>query len=210
MSVTVVAVLGTDHHPFDRLVGWMDEAARRHPDVRFVVQHGASRAPVRAEGHAFLGHDALVHLLRSADVVVCHGGPGTITDARAVGHLPVCVPRDPELGEHVDGHQQRFADVAGPAGLMEVVRDPDVFAEVVARRIAGDQAADMLDADGMAQRSRQAQGRLARELDDLWRIGAARRAPRSSPLGAIGAVAAVVASVPVLDRAARVLLHRPR
>ena len=36
----IFAMVGTDHHPFHRLVDWMDEAARRHPDTRFVVQHG--------------------------------------------------------------------------------------------------------------------------------------------------------------------------
>ncbi|MDT9594387.1 glycosyltransferase [Nocardioides zeae] len=127
MSGLVVALVGTDHHPFDRLVGWMDAFARQHAaaGTRVVVQHGHSAAPSVAEGRAFLGHDELVELVGAAGVVVCHGGPGTIMDARRVGHVPVCVPRDPERGEHVDGHQLRFAEVAEGAGMVQLATSRD-------------------------------------------------------------------------------------
>ena len=105
----VLILVGTDHHPFDRLVGWSDTWARAHPDVQVVVQYGQSRVPEVADGHAFLAHDALTDLVAAADVVVSHGGPATISEARTAGHLPVVVPRDPELGEHVDDHQLRFS-----------------------------------------------------------------------------------------------------
>lgn len=126
MNATVLVLVGTDHHPFDRLVDWADDCARRDPGSRWVVQHGSSRAPTYAEAHAFLPHDDLVALLADADAVVCHGGPGTIMDARGLGHVPVCVPRDPALGEHVDGHQQRFATLVDRAGV--VVRADDAAA----------------------------------------------------------------------------------
>lgn len=121
MSALVLALAGTDHHPFDRLVQWMDAAARLRDDVRFVVQHGYSPVPQVAEGHGFLPHEHMVELMQQAAVVVCHGGPGTIMDARQAGHVPLCIPRDPRLGEHVDGHQQRFAAVVGEVGLVRVV-----------------------------------------------------------------------------------------
>jgi UDP-N-acetylglucosamine transferase subunit ALG13 len=127
VSALVVALVGTDHHPFGRLVDWMDAAALRHRDAHFVVQHGATRPPSVAGGHAFLGQDQLAELLREASVVVCHAGPGTITDAREAGHVPLCVPRDPALGEHVDGHQQRFAQVVGEAGIVRDIRSRETF-----------------------------------------------------------------------------------
>ena len=121
MTALVVALTGTDHHPFERMVRWVDAAALLRRDVHFVVQHGASKPPSVAEGHEFLTHDHLVDLLNEASVVVCHGGPGTIMDAREAGHVPLCVPRDPRLGEHVDGHQQRFAAAVGEAGLVRTI-----------------------------------------------------------------------------------------
>jgi UDP-N-acetylglucosamine transferase subunit ALG13 len=127
VSALVLALTGTDHHPFDRMVRWIDEAATRHRDVHFVVQHGVTRPPRVAEGHDFLGHAVLAEMLGRATVVVCHGGPGTITDAREAGHVPLCIPRDPRLGEHVDDHQQRFAKLVGGVGVVREITSVDDF-----------------------------------------------------------------------------------
>jgi UDP-N-acetylglucosamine transferase subunit ALG13 len=123
----VMVLLGTDHHPFDRLMGWADEAARCHPTTRVVVQHGASRPPSVAEGHDYLPYAQMMELLTLAAAAVCHGGPGVIMDARAVGHVPICVPRDPALGEHVDDHQLRFAALVNRAGVVTRANTIEVF-----------------------------------------------------------------------------------
>jgi UDP-N-acetylglucosamine transferase subunit ALG13 len=119
----LVALVGTDHHPFDRLVDWADGVAVRHPEVHVLVQHGASKRPLVAEGRPFIGHHDLRRLLGEASAVICHGGPGTIMDARDAGHVPICVPRDPRLGEHVDGHQLRFAALVAGAGVTRSITD---------------------------------------------------------------------------------------
>jgi UDP-N-acetylglucosamine transferase subunit ALG13 len=166
VTALVVALAGTDHHPFDRMVTWVDEAATRHRKVRFVVQHGtATRPPVVAEGHEFLTHDRLAALLAEATVVVCHGGPGTIMDAREAGHVPLCMPRDPRLGEHVDGHQQRFAALVGDAGVVRAVSTPEAFHRELDRALLGAPPASVVT---MATRARDtARAQLAAELDGL-------------------------------------------
>jgi len=88
-----------------------------------MVQHGTASPPLRAEGVRLLDHATLESLLREATVVVSHGGPATIAEARAAGRLPVVVPRDPRHGEHVDDHQQRFARRLGAAGLVRLCED---------------------------------------------------------------------------------------
>ncbi len=116
---TVLVVVGTDHHRFDRLVDWMDDWAQRQPGrTRVVFQHGSARAPRFGEGHALLAHEDLQELMASASVLVTHGGPATICEAWRHGRLPVVVPRDPVHGEHVDGHQLRFSRRLGGAGLV--------------------------------------------------------------------------------------------
>ncbi|MBR8741257.1 glycosyltransferase [Nocardiopsis sp. MG754419] len=106
----VVVSVGTDHHAFDRLVRWVDDYARRHPDLRVLVQHGHSAAPSSSTGTPFLPGETLSEAMEHAGAVVCHGGPGTIVQARSSGHLPIVVARDPELDEHVDDHQLLFVD----------------------------------------------------------------------------------------------------
>ncbi|MCU1452202.1 MAG: glycosyl transferase family 28 [Acidimicrobiales bacterium] len=119
----VVVSVGTDHHRFDRLVDWADAWAGRHPEVQVLVQYGTSHPPSRAAGRDYLPFDELRRALSGATVVVSHGGPATIMDARAVGRRPIVVPRDPDLGEHVDGHQQRFSRWMAERGQVELAVD---------------------------------------------------------------------------------------
>ena len=165
MTGLVVALAGTDHHPFERMVDWVDAAAVRRTDVRFVVQHGATRPPRVAEGHDFLPHERLVEMLAQASLVICHGGPGTIMDAREAGHVPLCIPRDPLLGEHVDGHQQRFATMAGGAGVVRLVASLEVFHEELESALV---PAPVLRAVHSTTEARDlARARAAAELDSL-------------------------------------------
>lgn len=117
MTPRVLVVVGTDHHPFTRAVAWADAWATAHPDDAVMIQHGASPAPTRASGVAVVAPAELDDLMRAADVVITHGGPGTIAAARAAGHLPFVLPRDPVHGEHVDDHQMRFSAWADRHGL---------------------------------------------------------------------------------------------
>lgn len=129
MSSLVFVSVGTDHHPFDRLIGWVDAWL---PDgVQCVVQYGTSAPPSRADGVAYLEHDALTALLEEAAVVVCHGGPTTITESRRHGRRPVVVPRSPRLGEHVDDHQERFCARLAAKGLISTAVDEDAFRDLL-------------------------------------------------------------------------------
>jgi UDP-N-acetylglucosamine transferase subunit ALG13 len=119
---TVLVSVGTDHHPFDRLVRWVDGwlGAQTNGKVTVLVQYGASHPPGRARGLAYLDHADLGQVFGGAHVVVCHGGPSTIAEARRNGHHPIVVPRDPMLGEHVDDHQLRFSRRLADAGLVRL------------------------------------------------------------------------------------------
>jgi UDP-N-acetylglucosamine transferase subunit ALG13 len=120
---TVLVSVGTDHHPFDRVVRWVDGwlGAQAQDEIDCLVQYGASCAPRRARGVPFLGHVQLHETMAGASVVVCHGGPSTIAEARRHGHRPIVVPRDPTLGEHVDDHQQRFARRLVELSLVQLI-----------------------------------------------------------------------------------------
>ncbi len=121
----VVVSVGTDHHRFDRLVRWMDAWAVSNRSVRVVVQRGTAAPTTAAESQPLIPHGELCEMFAEATVVVTHGGPSTVMDARTAGRLPIVVPRDPELGEHVDGHQQEFAEHLARQGLAVVADDVD-------------------------------------------------------------------------------------
>ena len=133
----ILILVGTDHHQFDRLVAWADRRQRAHPDEDVFVQYASSQGPEHASGSAFLSPLDLEAAVRDADVVITHGGPGTINNARVGGHCPIVVPRDPTRGEHVDDHQCRFAVWASDRSLIvRVAEVTDLDASIAAR---GDQ-----------------------------------------------------------------------
>jgi UDP-N-acetylglucosamine transferase subunit ALG13 len=106
----VFVTVGTDHHRFDRLVGWVDAWLERGASVRArcLVQSGTSAVPRVATSRDYLPHAEMEAAVREAVAIVCHGGPGTIMLCRALGKKPIVVPRLRGLGEHVDDHQVLF------------------------------------------------------------------------------------------------------
>ena len=121
--------VGTDYHPFDRLMRWIDEWATAQPrkeTARCLVQCGTSRPPTSAEYRRYLGFDEIEQMLANASVVVSHGGPATIMLCHYYGLRPVVVPRRREYGEHVDNHQVDFC--ASPR-LREVIDVADTESE---------------------------------------------------------------------------------
>lgn len=127
----VVVAVGTDHHPFDRLVGWIDDWAKAKPETSVVIQRGTSQEPSHCPSRELFGHDELRERFARATVVVSHGGPSTVMDARMVGRLPIVVARNPELGEHVDDHQLRFADHLGRHGMARLAEDPATLTDLI-------------------------------------------------------------------------------
>ena len=135
----VMLVVGTDHHPFDRAVAWVDDWGVANADrARVVIQYGTSRPPDHAEGHDLLPVAELEALMAEAVAVVCHGGPGTIMGARGAGLVPICLPRQSGLGEHVDHHLRRFARRAAQAGQVHLASSADELATLLDRAIGGD------------------------------------------------------------------------
>lgn len=108
MTLRVFVSVGTDHHPFDRLIDWVDSWTGGRSDVELFVQHGSSRRSTVGANQALMGQADLLARYDWADIAVTQVGPGTIADANKAGLRPLVVPRDPGLGEVVDGHQFEF------------------------------------------------------------------------------------------------------
>jgi UDP-N-acetylglucosamine transferase subunit ALG13 len=132
----LLCLLGTDHHLFGRLVGWCDALASRRPDIDVLVQHGYSQGPAVADGVSFLDKQALTETLARAHVAITHGGPGLISDVRNAGLAPLVVARDPGLGEHVDGHQQRFVARVAASGIVRALSSQEELIDEVEKQLS--------------------------------------------------------------------------
>lgn len=135
----VAVLLGTDRHPFDRAVSWT-AALAANSDRTWLLQHGFTHPPddlpAAVIAREILSATDLGDLLTGVDAVITHGGPGLIMEARAAGHHPIVIPRDPALGEHVDGHQQDFAARLAAEGSIRTVASPDELADALTNALA--------------------------------------------------------------------------
>jgi UDP-N-acetylglucosamine transferase subunit ALG13 len=120
----------------DRLVDWIDSLLDDGLADAAIIQAAAfRRRPRRASTVGVVGVGELDRLMRAADRIVTHGGPGSILQVLALGRRPIVVPRDPVYHEHVDDHQIRFArwlarrrEIAvaeDAATLRAALREPD-------------------------------------------------------------------------------------
>jgi UDP-N-acetylglucosamine transferase subunit ALG13 len=142
----LLVTVGTDHHPFDRLVRWTDAWLAGHPgELRCLMQTGTSAPPPGESGavewQAYLEFGALQAAMASAAAVVCHGGPGTILGARHMGAVPVVVPRQHRLGEHVDDHQVAFSRRLAADGGEIHLAETEAELHRLLDRVAGEPAA---------------------------------------------------------------------
>lgn len=124
-AASIFVTIGTDHHRFPRLIGWIDDYLEAHPELRdrTLVQHGQSAPSRLARNEAFISYADLMDHMRDATVVVVHGGPASIFESRNQGRLPICVPRVPALAEIVDEHQERFARHLAADDLLVLCED---------------------------------------------------------------------------------------
>jgi UDP-N-acetylglucosamine transferase subunit ALG13 len=143
----VLTVVGTDYHPFPRLVRAMDEWGKEHAELECFVQYGTADAPVHVGCSAYLEHEVLTAQMGAADIVVSHGGPSTIVETRRRGVRPIVMPRRERYGEQVDDHQLRFTRRLAAAGKVTMVDEPVDLVDVLERVLADPAMVRLTDAD---------------------------------------------------------------
>lgn len=99
----IFVTTGSTEAPFQRLV---DAAEHLCAVDEVVVQYGAARAiPAVDRAFATASYAEMLTLFQEAQVVVCHGGVGSIAASLSAGKRPVVVPRRKHLNENLDDHQ---------------------------------------------------------------------------------------------------------
>lgn len=121
--------------PFERLTDLVGGAVRDGAigeQVLMQVGDGGKRHP-GMECVDSLPFTEVQALLEKADIVVCHGGTGSLITALRAGCRVIAVPRRFELGEHYDNHQAEITATFRDRGLIEVADTPEEFAQALER-----------------------------------------------------------------------------
>jgi UDP-N-acetylglucosamine transferase subunit ALG13 len=105
----IFVTLGTHPMSFERLVRELDDLiARKKINAKIMAQIGSTAKSFQPKHFAFtdlLPPDKLTAEIRPADLVISHGGAGSIITALSLGKKVVVVPRRKKFLEHTDDHQ---------------------------------------------------------------------------------------------------------
>lgn len=117
----ILVLLGTNPYPFDRLMMAMSLYAR-NTGTKVIAQSGNTPSRPDIECYPFVDHSQLIKWISEADVVVCQGGFGSLSDCIARGAKTVAVPRRMSLGESMDD-QEELVRAFAEEGLVVPVYD---------------------------------------------------------------------------------------
>ncbi|HBJ1647381.1 glycosyltransferase [Clostridium botulinum] len=106
----IFVTVGTHEQGMDRLFIELDRLIESKQITEEVfVQIGYSKyKPKYYKYKKMIGYDEMDKYVKKADIVITHGGPGSIFHPLQYGKIPIVVPRNPEFNEHVDEHQILF------------------------------------------------------------------------------------------------------
>ena len=107
----IYLTVGSHFKPFDRLIRAVDEIAGKHR-LDVVAQIGPSKVQVKnLKCHSFLSYNDAKNYIMLADVVITHGGFGTLLLANKYSKKTIIVPRYKKFDEHMDDHQVEICDM---------------------------------------------------------------------------------------------------
>jgi UDP-N-acetylglucosamine--N-acetylmuramyl-(pentapeptide) pyrophosphoryl-undecaprenol N-acetylglucosamine transferase len=106
--------------PFDRMVE-MVAKLKASGDISedLIIQTGiGGLSPLGVKAYETLPFDSMLSYLKDADIVICHGGTGSLITALREGCRVIVIPRLFEKGEHYDNHQKEITRAFAGRGLV--------------------------------------------------------------------------------------------
>ena len=128
LFVTVGAIL-----PFDRMIEMVAEVNGRGEIAETIfIQTGlGGRKPEGLETVESLSFEDIQARLKEADIVICHGGTGSLITALRQGCRLIAVPRLLSQGEVYDDHQAEITKAFQARGLLQVANTADELSQAL-------------------------------------------------------------------------------
>lgn len=121
--MTCFVSVGNLKKPFNRLLLAVRDNVALLP-APVVVQHGHTPfSGAGCQAVEFLKMEDFQRLVAEADLVILHGGAGSIITALQAGKKPIVMARRAQFGEHIDDHQQDLVSELADAGRILVAHD---------------------------------------------------------------------------------------
>ncbi|MGD7007037.1 PssE/Cps14G family polysaccharide biosynthesis glycosyltransferase [Metabacillus sp. 84] len=110
----IFVTVGTHEQQFDRLVKSVDDYVGinniNKTDV-FIQTGYTNYKPKNTLYEDMLSYERMNQLYMDSDIIITHGGPGSMFLPWKYGKKVIAVPRLAKFGEHVDNHQLDFCRI---------------------------------------------------------------------------------------------------
>lgn len=119
----IVVLTGTGPDTFERLIKPLDELARLRQWQIFIQLGHTSFEPQWCKYERFIERPRLMKIIEEAELVITHGGFGSMRDSLALGKSVVAIPRRFDFNEVQDDHQEELVNELERKGFVIGVRD---------------------------------------------------------------------------------------
>lgn len=105
----ILVTLGTQHQEFTRLLDYIEKSKIKD---EIIVQAGYTKYKSnKMKIFDFTDYGKMSEYVKNADLIITHGGTGSIIGPLKEGKKVIACARLAKYGEHVDNHQTEIVDV---------------------------------------------------------------------------------------------------
>lgn len=129
----IFITLGSQKFQFDRLLKKIDILIKNKiikGDVFAQIGYSEYK-PELYDYKVFLNREEFDEMIEKSEIIITHGGTGTIINAVKKGKKVIGIPRLVEYGEHVDNHQQQIIKQFEECNLIKAVYDLNDLEKVI-------------------------------------------------------------------------------
>ena len=118
MDILILVTLGTQKQSFERLLKYIDDSKIKD---EIVVQAGYTKYEFKKKNikvFDFINYEEMDKLIDKADIIITHGGTGSIVEPLKRNKKIIACARLEKYGEHVDNHQQELVSIFSDEGYI--------------------------------------------------------------------------------------------
>lgn len=129
----ILVLLGTQHNSFERLLKEIEKCIEKNIiSDEVVVQAGFTKFKSnKMKMLDMVSMQELQELVNKADLVITHGGVGSITTSLKNNRKTIAVPRLKKYGEHVNNHQLQIVEAFEEKGYLKKVIEVEELPEAI-------------------------------------------------------------------------------
>jgi len=125
----ILVTLGTQKQQFTRLLEALEKC---DIDDKIIVQAGYTKfESSKMEIFDFISYNEMAKLIKKCDLVITHGGTGSILMPLKNNKKVIACPRLEKYLEHVDNHQTQIVDVFSEEGYILSFNEGDDLNQII-------------------------------------------------------------------------------